>query len=79
MVPVGSKWQRLIMQKPYEEVSSSEFSLRVRKGCEYFLAELQSAYGEYLEKTQDIKAENNDLVKRYGNAWNDLHNELETF
>lgn len=79
VVPVGSKWQRLIMQKPYEEVSSSEFSLRVRKGCEYFLAELQSAYGEYLEKTQDIKAENKDLVKRYGNAWNDLHIELETF
>ena len=79
VVPVGSKWQRLIMQKPYEEVSSSEFSLRVRKGCEYFLAELQSAYGEYLEKTKDIKAENKDLVKRYGNAWNDLHIELETF
>jgi len=79
VVPVGAKWQRLIMQKPYEEVSSSDFSSRVRKGCEYFLAELQSAYGEYLEKTQDIKAENKDLVKRYGNAWSDLHIELETF
>ena len=79
VVPVGAKWQRLIMQKPYEEVSSSEFSVRVRKGCEYFLAELEDAYGEYLDKTQDIKAENKDLVKRYGNAWNDLNTEFETF
>ncbi|MBR5301069.1 MAG: helix-turn-helix domain-containing protein [Bacteroidales bacterium] len=79
VVPVGAKWQRLIMQKPYEEVSSCEFSSRVRKGCEYFLAELEGAYGEYLDKTQDIKAENKDLVKRYGNVWNDLHMELETF
>ena len=79
VVPVGAKWQRLIMQKPYEEVSSSEFTVRVRKGCEYFLAELEDAYGEYLDKTQDIKAENKDLVKRYGNAWNDLNTEFETF
>ena len=79
VVPVGAKWQRLIMQKPYDEVSSSEFASRVRNGCEYFLAELEDAYGEYLEKTQDIKAENKDLVKRYGNAWSDLHMELETF
>ena len=79
VVPVGAKWQRLIMQKPYEEVSSSEFTVRVRKGCEYFLTELEDAYGEYLDKTQDIKAENKDLVKRYGNVWNDLHMEYETF
>ena len=53
--------------------------MRVRKGCEYFLTELEDAYGEYLDKTQDIKAENKDLVKRYGNVWNDLHMEYETF
>lgn len=63
----------------FAEVSSSEFSARVQKGCGYFLAELEDAYGEYLDKTQDIKAENKELVKRYGNAWNDLHLELETF
>lgn len=79
VVPVGAKWQRLIMQKSFAEVSSSEFSARVQKGCGYFLAELEDAYGEYLDKTQDIKAENKELVKRYGNAWNDLHLELETF
>lgn len=79
VVPVGAKWQRLIMQKSFAEVSSSEFSARVQKGCGYFLAELEDAYGEYLDKTQDIKAENKVLVKRYGNAWNDLHLELETF
>lgn len=79
VVPVGVKWQRLIMQKSFAEVSSSEFSTRVQKGCGYFLAELEDAYGEYLDKTQDIKAENKELVKRYGNAWNDLHLELETF
>lgn len=79
VVPVGVKWQRLIMQKSFAEVSSSEFSARVQKGCGYFLAELEDAYGEYLDKTQDIKAENKELVKRYGNAWNDLHLELETF
>lgn len=79
VVPVGVKWQRLIMQKSFAEVSSSEFSARVQNGCGYFLAELEDAYGEYLDKTQDIKAENKELVKRYGNAWNDLHLELETF
>lgn len=79
VVPVGAKWQRLIMQKSFAEVSSSQFSARVQKGCGYFLAELEDAYGEYLDKTQDIKAENKELVKRYGNAWNDLHLELETF
>lgn len=78
VVPVGDKWQRLIMQKSFDEVSSPDFTVRVRKGCEYFLAELEAAYGEYLEKTQDIKAENKDLVKRYGNAWSDLHLELQT-
>lgn len=79
VVPVGAKWQRLIMQKSFAEVSSSQFSARVQKGCGYFLAELEDAYGEYLDNTQDIKAENKELVKRYGNAWNDLHLELETF
>ena len=78
VVPVGDKWQRLIMQKPFEEVSSPDFSVRVRKGCEYFMVELENAYGEYLDKTQDIKAENKDLVKRYGNAWGDLHIEFQT-
>ena len=78
VVPVGAKWQRLIMQKPFAEVSSPDFTVRVRKGCEYFLTELETAYGGYLEKTQDIKAENKDLVKRYGNAWSDLHLEFET-
>ena len=76
VVPVGDKWQRLIRQKPFAEVSSSEFSARVQKGCEYFLAELDGAYGQYLDNTQNIQAENKDLVKRYGNVWNDLHVEL---
>lgn len=76
VVPVGVKLQRLIMQKPYDELESEEFLSRIRKGCAYFLYELDNAYGEFLEKTQDIKAENKELLKRYGNIWNDLHLEL---
>ncbi|MBO5108348.1 MAG: helix-turn-helix domain-containing protein [Bacteroidales bacterium] len=76
VVPVGAKWQRLIMQKPYQEVSSQEFSARVKNGCAYFLSELDGMYGEFLDKTRDIKAENKELVKRYGNVWNDLDMEL---
>ena len=76
IVPVGAKWQRLIMQKPYQEVSSQEFSARVKNGCAYFLSELDGMYGEFLDKTRDIKAENKELVKRYGNVWNDLDMEL---
>ncbi len=76
VVPIGLKWQMLIRQKPFEEVSSKEFGERVRKGCEYFLNELNVAYGEFLDKTKDIKAENKELVKRYGNAWTDLNTEL---
>jgi len=77
VVPVGVKWQKLIMQKPFEEITSDEFLLRIRNGSAYFLGELEAAYGDFLEKTQDIKAENKELVKRYGNIWNDLHLELE--
>lgn len=76
VVPVGAKWQRLIMQKPYLEVSSAEFSARVKNGCAYFLSELDGMYGDFLDKTRDIKAENKELVKRYGNVWNDLDMEL---
>ncbi len=76
VVPVGTKWQLLIRQKAFEEVSSPEFSERIRKGCEYFLNELNDVYGEFLEKTKDIKAENKELVKRYNNVWSDLNTEL---
>ena len=78
VVPVGDKWGVIIRQKPFAEVSSEEFGARVRNGCGYFLNELEGAYGEFLEKTQDMKAENKELVKRYGNIWNDLHLELRT-
>jgi predicted DNA-binding transcriptional regulator len=78
VVPVGEKWQMLIRQKPFDEVSSQDFSERIRKGCLYFLEALDAAYGDFLEKTKDIKAENKELVKRYGNAWNDLDLELNT-
>lgn len=73
VVPIGDKWQKLIGQKPYDEISSSEFAERVKNGCAYFLAELQDAYGEFLDKTKDIKAENKELMKRYGNIWGDLN------
>ncbi len=76
VVPVGTKWQLLIRQKAFGEVSSPEFSERIRKGCEYFLNELNDTYGEFLEKTKDIKAENKELVKRYNNVWSDLNTEL---
>ncbi len=76
VVTVGVKWQLLIRQKPFTEVSSPELSERIRKGCEYFLNELNEAYGELLEKTRDIKAENKELVKRYNNVWSDLNTEL---
>lgn len=76
IVSVGLKWQRLIAQKPYSEVCSEDFNVRVRKGCAYFLEELEGAYGDFLDKTKDIKAENKELVKRYGNVWNDMDTEL---
>lgn len=76
VLPVGSKWQKIIAQKPYAEVCSPEFCARVRNGCSYFLSELEGMYGDFLDKTKDIKAENKDLIKRYGNAWNDLDMEL---
>ena len=78
VVPVGAKWQRLIMQKPYEDVSSPEFSARIKNGCSYFLSELEDMYGEFLANTKDINAENKELVKRYGNIWSDLDMELSS-
>lgn len=77
VVPVGIKWQKIIAQKPFEEIVSSEFRLRIRNGCSYFLEQINTAYGDYLEKTADIKAENKELLKRYGNIWNDLDFELK--
>jgi hypothetical protein len=72
VVPIGDKWQKLIRQKPYDEISTSEFDARIKNGCSYFLTELQDAYGEFLEKTKDIKAENKEILKRYDNIWGDL-------
>ena len=72
VVPIGDKWQKLIRQKPYDEISTSEFDARIKNGCSYFLHELQEAYGEFLEKTKDIKAENKEILKRYDNIWGDL-------
>jgi len=77
VVPVGIKWQKIIAQKPFEEIVSSEFRLRIRNGCSYFLEQLHTAYGDFLEKTADINAENKELLKRYGNIWNDLDFELK--
>lgn len=76
VVPVGAKWQKIILQKTYEEITSEEFLDRIKNGSSYFFSEIDGAYGEFLEKTQDIKAENKELLKRYGNIWNDLHLEL---
>ncbi len=77
VVPVGIKWQKIIAQKPFKEIVSSEFRLRIRNGCSYFLEQINTAYGDFLEKTADIKAENKELLKRYGNIWNDLDFELK--
>lgn len=77
VVPVGIKWQKIIAQKTFEEIVSSEFRLRIRNGCSYFLEQINTAYGDFLEKTADIKAENKELLKRYGNIWNDLDFELK--
>lgn len=77
VVPVGIKWQKIIAQKPFEEIVSSEFRRRIRNGCSYFLEQINTAYGDFLEKTADIKAENKELLKRYGNIWNDLDFELK--
>ena len=78
VVPVGAKWQLLIKQKPFDEVASADFAARIKNGCTYFLEHLDAAYGDFLEKTKDIKAENKELVKRYANIWNDLDFELKT-
>lgn len=73
VLSVGLKWQMIVGTKHYEELCSEEFMQRVRKGCEYFYNALDSAYGDFLEKMKDLKAENKELLKRYGNIWNDLH------
>lgn len=78
VMSVGGKWQKLILQKPYEETVSQEFLMRVKKGCEYFLTELGDIYGDFLDKTRHINAENKELVKRYGNIWTELDQELST-
>jgi predicted DNA-binding transcriptional regulator len=78
VVPVGAKWQLLIKQKPFEEVATPDFSTRIKNGCTYFLEHIDAAYGDFLEKTKDLKAENKELVKRYVNIWNDLDFELKT-
>ena len=77
VMPIGTKWQLLIGQKPYDEISSLEFAIRIKNGCNYFLEHIDAAYGEFLEKTSDIKAENKELLKRYSNIWNDLDFELK--
>lgn len=77
VLPLGLKWQKLIAQKPFEEIIDEGFSHRIRNGCAYFLEHLDAAYGDFLEKTKVIKAENKELVKRYGNIWNDLDFELK--
>jgi len=76
VVPIGSKWQKLISQKSYDEVVSEDFLIRIRKGCEYFLSELDAVYGDFLGKTREIKVENKELMKRYGNLWTELDMEL---
>ena len=78
VVPVGQKWRKIISGKSYEELLSEEFINRIKKGCEYFLNELDGAYGDFLDKMKDIKAENKELLKRYGNIWSDLDLELNT-
>ena len=78
VVPVGLKWQRIISGLPYEQLSSEDFNKRIQNGCVYFRDELKSAYGDFLDKMKDIKAENKELLKRYGNIWSDLHLELNT-
>lgn len=78
VVPVGQKWRKIISGKSYEELLSEEFMNRIKKGCEYFLNELDGAYGDFLDKMKDIKAENKELLKRYGNIWSDLDLELNT-
>ena len=76
VVPVGAKWQLLIAQKPFEDISSPDFSARIRKGCEYFLQILEDTYADFLDNTKEIKAENKELLKRYGNVWSELEFEL---
>lgn len=76
VVPVGAKWQLLIAQKPFDDISSPDFSARVRKGCEYFLQILEDTYADFLDNTKEIKAENKELLKRYGNVWSELDFEL---
>lgn len=78
VLSVGLKWQMIVGTKQYEELCSEEFLLRVRKGSEYFHTEIEVAYGDFLQKMKDIKAENKELLKRYDNVWNDLHLETAT-
>ena len=76
VVSVGRKWLRLIAGMSYEDTCSDTFAERIQKGCKYFLDELDSAYGDFLDKMKDLKAENKELLKRYNNIWSDLHLEF---
>ena len=78
VLSVGVKWQMIVGAKQFDELCSEEFMQRVRNGCEYFFKELDSAYGDFLEKMRDLKVENKELLKRYNNIWNDLHLESTT-
>lgn len=78
VVSVGRKWLRVISGMSYDELCCEEFISRVQKGCGYFLNELETAYGDYLDKMKDLKAENKEVLKRYNNIWSDLHLELQT-
>ena len=78
VLPVGRKWLRLIAGMSYEDTCSDTFAERIQKGCKYFLDELDSAYGDFLDKMKDLKAENKELLKRYNNIWSDLHLEFST-
>ena len=78
VLSVGVKWQMIVGTKQFDELCSEEFMQRVRNGCEYFFKELDSAYGDFLEKMRDLKVENKELLKRYNNIWNDLHLESTT-
>jgi predicted DNA-binding transcriptional regulator len=61
---------------PFDSLQTEEFHKRIQNGCGYFLNELESAYGDFLDKMKDLKAENKELLKRYNNIWSDLHIEL---
>lgn len=76
VVHIGVRWQGLINNKNFTELTSVEFLERIKNGCEYFLKEIDEAFGETLETYKNLELSNKELAKKYTEAWTNLNTEI---